>query len=393
MTTVLERGPLHERLRLQLQQQIAAGRWHPGDRIPSERELARTYGVSQITVRRALHDLALEGVVVRRVPNGTFVTAAGARPRHLGIATFGVDAAHSHFFGPLVLAIQQGAPDLARLQLFAAPEGAPRARWLRQLAEERGVDGIIVATPSPLAYDDVAPLDLRGLPYVLLNRRIPGHAVWCAGTDDYAVGRQAVDYLYTLGHRRLAHVAGPAQVVTAADKLHGFLDGLAAHGLLSPGINGAAAPVEHGRYSYGPAIDDESGYDAMRPLLARDPRPTAVFAAGDTLAVGVYRALKDEGLRIPDDVSVIGMSNEPYVKLLEPPLTTLEYPLADLGRAAVQLLLDQIEHRVGPGNGTDPTHRRRLVPVTLVERGSCRRLPAPPTGRAGPSSTSPGAGS
>jgi LacI family repressor for deo operon, udp, cdd, tsx, nupC, and nupG len=409
MTTTLKRGPLHERLRVQLKQQIAAGRWRPGARIPSERDLAATYGISMITVRRALHDLALEGTVVRRVPAGTFVTEAAVRPHQLAVAATGARSVDSPFFGPLIAGVQEAARSRAELRLLAAPEGTSTSAWLKQVAHAGAVEGMILITADALTYDDVAPLDLRGFPYVLLNRRIPGHAVWCTVLNDYEVGRQAVDYLHRLGHRRLAHIGGPPELVTAADRVRGFLDGLRAHGLLpgaadgdkANGANGAnratggalpgrasapppgrsatlgvppEAPVAFGRFSYG--VDDrhESGRQAMRTLLERTPRPTAVFAASDDLAVGAYRALREASLDVPGDVSLIGMSNTAYAAAMDPPLTSFDDQRREMGRQALQLLLDQIEGRVGAGDAADPAHRTRRVAATLVERASCRVL-------------------
>jgi DNA-binding LacI/PurR family transcriptional regulator len=369
MTSTLSGGSLHERLRRQIMQQIAGGRWRPGERIPPERSLATTYGVSLITVRRALRDLALEGVVVRRVPAGTFVVDRPAKPRIIGVAAGGTRSVDSPFFGPMLAGIQAAAPERAEIRLFACPENTPPVEWLKRVAQSGEVEGVIVVTGDPLTYEDIAPLDLRGFPYVLLNRRIPDHAVWCVVLNDYDVGREAVEYLYALGHREIAHVAGPPELVTSADRVRGFIDGLDAHGLLG---SSSEAPVVHGRFSYGVEDAHESGYAATRTLLTRVPPPTAIFASSDDLAIGAYRALREAGRRVGDDVSVIGMVNSTYAASLDPPLTSFDYRRTELGRQAVQLLMDQLDARVDGGNGTDPARRMRVVKAHLIERASCR---------------------
>lgn len=376
------RAPLHERLRQQLNEQISAGRWRPGDRIPPERELAKTYGVSLITVRRALHDLATEGVLVRRVPAGTFVAVRATRLRQLGIVSFGYQTMTNRLFGPMLGGMQHAAERRASLHLLTAPAGVEKGNWLKQVATEGNLDGIIVVTTDPVRYEDVAPLELIQFPYVLLNRRVPGHDVWCAVLNDYELAAQATDYLYEKGHHCLAHIAGPATLVTAVDRLRGFLDGLRRHGLLSAREKNAAetlpdgAPVIRGEFSYGDEVEDETGYAAMRELLNRSPRPTAVFAAADNLAAGAYRAIKEAGLRIPEDVSVIGVTNEPFAALLDPPLTTFGYRRREMGRQTVHSLLQQIEGL--PLSSGAPwveiTGRMRIVRSNLIERASC----APP---------------
>ncbi|MGH2352232.1 MAG: GntR family transcriptional regulator [Chloroflexota bacterium] len=400
-------GTLHDRLRRQLHEKIQAGQWRTGDRLPSERALAETYKVSVMTVRRALRDLVLEGVLVRRVPAGTFVADETRKPHVLGLATFGPQAVESPYFGTMVVGIQKAAREQAELRLLAPPRGTGLSDWLKQLAAAGDVDGLIIITADSVRHEDVAYLEVAGFPYVLLNRRIPGHAAWCAVLDDYGVGRRAVDYLYALGHRRMAHLAGPPSVITAADRLRGFLDGLYAHGLLDlpadrrPAVgNGAAgatraihlgdssdadapavppgALVHFGRFTYdvtSPAVD-QHGYEGMRALLAHDPGITAVFAVSDSLAAGAFRALREVGKRVPEDVSLLCMTNRPTHTVAEPAFTSFDYANEDLGWQAVELLVEQLEGRgAHPADPPRPGARRRVVEPVLVERESCGPAP------------------
>ncbi len=379
-----DRGPLYERLYVQLKEQIAAGSWRPGDRIPSERQLASLYGVSQITVRHALHELVLEGLVVRRVPAGTFVASPAQRRHEIGVATFGSKATDTPYFGGMLAGMQEAASDQARLRILAPPADLAPAAWLKQVAASGEVAGVILVTADPLQYAHVAHLELIGFPYVALNRRIPGYAAWSVVLNDYAIGRQAVDYLYALGHRRIAHLAGPPSLMPAADRLHGFLDGLYAHGLLAAPVaeaevaRGVVPPdalVCFGRLTFGTAPDvaAASGYEGMRALLAAAPRPTAVFAGSDFMAAGAYRAIREAGLRIPDDVSVICLSHgSTMAAALDPPLTALEYQPQELGRQSLRLLLDQLEGRVTRESAATPQARVRVVEAVFVERASCQ---------------------
>jgi DNA-binding LacI/PurR family transcriptional regulator len=245
------------------------------------------------------------------------------------------------------------------------------------------VEGVLIVTADPVRYEDIAYLELVGFPYVLVNRRVPGRAVWAVALDDYGIGRQAVDYLLSLGHRSMAHLAGPRGWNTSDDRLRGFLDGLAAHGLLGDGDipdlaaegHGAleAAPVAFGAFTYGVASDYRIGADGMRALLERHPRPTAVFAAADHLAVGAYHAIQDAGLRVGEDVSVIAVAGMALAEALRPTLTAFEHQRVEMGVEAVALLIDQIERRVTPEDAVAPDSRVRIVRAAFVERESCRR--------------------
>lgn len=400
-------GTLHDGLRRQLHEKIQAGHWRRGDRLPSERALAEMYQVSVMTVRRALRDLVDDGAVVRHVPAGTFVADVTRKPHVIGLATYGSQAVESPFFGAIVLGIQEAARGRAELRLLAPPPGVGLPAWLKQLATAGDVDGLTVITAESVRHEDVAYLEVAGFPYVLLNRRIPGHAAWCAVLDDYGVGRRAVDYLYALGHRRMAHLAGPPSVITAADRLQGFLDGLYAHGLVDPpadrsdGVrnraagthsaihvgdirdaNPPAAPLEAliyvGRFTYdlmSPAVDQD-GYEGMRALMGRDPEITAVFAVSDSLAAGATRALREIGRRVPEDVSVICMTNRPSRTMAEPAFTSFDYSNEELGRQAVELLVEQLEGHIERHNSAArPEARMRVVEPVLVERESCGSAP------------------
>jgi LacI family transcriptional regulator len=178
----------------------------------------------------------------------------------------------------------------------------------------------------------------------------------------YSNDREAVaavaEYLVSLGHRTIGYVTGPAGFMSTRERQEGFAAALVRHGIgLEPGL------VAQGGYTY------ESGLVAGEALLARRPRPTAIFASNDEMAAGVYRAADRAGLSIPADLSIVGYDDTPIAARLLPPLTTVRLPIREIGRAAARRLV------ATAGGESDATAAAFLLPH-LVVRDSC----APPKG-------------
>lgn len=154
--------------------------------------------------------------------------------------------------------------------------------------------------------------------------------------DNRGGGRELTEHLIGLGHRRLGYIAGPEERTTTRHRLEGHRTALAAHG-----IEEDPRWTVHGRY------DREAGYEATLELLRRDPTLTAVVAANDTVALGACAALRDSGLRIPDDVSVAGFDDLPFSIDAVPALTTVRLPLAEAGARAGRVAMGREDAPVG----------------------------------------------
>jgi LacI family transcriptional regulator len=206
----------------------------------------------------------------------------------------------------------------------------------------RGVDGLVLATVA--LRDPIVKHCLdAALPVVLVNRIDARARLPSVATDDAAGMRLAVNHLITLGHQRIGHIAGPHEVSTGARRRAGFEASVAAAGL----------PPRHVAVETAAGYTRRAGRDAALRLLDRKLPPTAIVAANDLLALGIYDALSERGLNCPADVSVVGHNDMPYVDMLSPPLTTVRIAQRKMGNQAARLLLDQI---------ADPTARReRLV--------------------------------
>jgi len=179
-------------------------------------------------------------------------------------------------------------------------------------------------------------------------------------TDNHGGALAMVRHLAGLGHRRIALIRGPEENADARERLRGYRDALRAEGLP------AAESLElAGDFS------EESGYRAGQLLLTLKPRPTAVFAANDSMAIGCLFALRAAGVRVPDDVALAGFDDIPIARYLSPSLSSVHVPIAELGMRAMERLLHAVE------NKNEHERRRETVATTLVVRGSCGGAPDP----------------
>jgi LacI family transcriptional regulator len=222
------------------------------------------------------------------------------------------------------------------------------------MLRERQVDGLILAT-ARRQDPAIASLTADNFPYVLVNRHTDcpdGNAVV---PDDYAGAVAAVEHLASLGHQRIAHIAASGEISTGRDRRRGYSDAIARLGL--PADPSLIAPG---------TFREPGGYEAMRMLLALSRPPTAVFAVNDLAAMGAIRAIRQAGLRVPDDISIVGFNDLPMAAESSPPLTTLHVPLHAMGTVAAELLLSLLAGEQSPPSST-------VLPTELV----CRKTTAP----------------
>ena len=198
------------------------------------------------------------------------------------------------------------------------------------------------------------PLPGRGagaIPVVLVNRYIDSADVDTVVSDNQRGGRIVAEEFVGLGHRRIALIAGPENATTSRDRERGFREGLQACG-----VQFDEALRRVGQFSH------HSGYQWCLDLLAAEPRPTAIFAANDLIAFGALDAARRVGVRVPDELSIVGFDDIDMAGWEGFNLTTIRQPLAEMGRATVSLLLERI------AGEEDLAPRRRLFPVGLVRR-------------------------
>jgi LacI family transcriptional regulator len=222
---------------------------------------------------------------------------------------------------------------------------------------QRRVDGFILATGR---LDDQPVVDqaaAAGVPVVLVNRGAGIGGYPLVGGDNVRGVELAIAHLLELGHRSIVHAAGPANFSTTRSRAEAFEAAATAAGVAHQTI-------------YANALTIEAGFQAADHLLAHnDIHPTALMAGNDLVALGLIRRLRAEGLRCPEDVSVVGFNDMPFAEDFWPPLTSVHMPLRDIGAEAARLLLRGID--TGEQDGATLT-----LPVTLMVRGSTGPAPA-----------------
>ena len=218
----------------------------------------------------------------------------------------------------------------------------------------RQVDGLIAASAqsSPGLFEGILA---RKVPLVLIDRPIPGVPASFVGVDNEAIGKLATAHLIAQGCTRIAHLRGP-KIGIASARMAGYRYALQKHGL-----------AVTSRYIVGARYVDSSGYSAMRKLLQQSPIPDGVFCYNDPVAIGAMRAIAEAGLRIPQDIAVVGAGNVRYSDVLAVPLTTVDQSTVQIGRQAAELLIEQI------GSKRKPRARRVLISPRLVVRQSTQR--------------------
>ena len=227
-----------------------------------------------------------------------------------------------------------------------------------ELMKSKQVDGMIVSLAiNEENEDELAELAEDNFPVVQIDRKIPEADFPAVVIDNQAAAYKAVKYLIELGHQKIAHISGDLAVKTSQDRLTGFKQILVERNLTVP-----AEWIREGDYS------SQSGYEEMKELLKLEPRPTAVFIANDLMGLGAYEAVFEAGLEIPEDISIVGYDDIDVASVIRPALTTISQPEYELGIAAVEMLLKNLE------DGQSLARADRILAAELVERDSTQEL-------------------
>lgn len=215
----------------------------------------------------------------------------------------------------------------------------------------RAIDGVVFAETWHQAANEL--LDIANKPYVFVHRQFAAAHQYSVTPDEIYGARLAVGHLVRLGHRRIGYVSGPEHYYASQDRFAGYRIEL----------EDAGVAVDPSLVAVGD-WEMESGYAAMQSLLRQTPRPTAVFAGNDTMAVGAIYAIQDAGLRVPEDVAVVGYDDIEISAIFRPALTTVTLPCYEMGAASAQMLLDLLEDRAA---GSEEVK----IKGNLIVRASC----------------------
>jgi LacI family transcriptional regulator len=330
-------------------------------------DIAHLSGVSRATVSRVINgsDNVKEATrqrvlkVVQQInfqPNIAARSLAAGHTKMLGLVIpTGVSELFTDPFFPLLIqGVSAGCNAVNYSVMLWLAEPEYERRMMQQILYSGLLDGVVVS--ATLMNDPIVQtLYENKMPFIQIGRH-PSLDVNYVDVDNKQAGREATSHLIHLGRKRIAMIRGPQNMIAGYDRFQGYLQALQ-----DRRIPICQELIADGDFS------EESGYTLMLRLLSANP--DAVFTANDGMAVGAMRALREKGLRIPEDVSVIGYDDMPFAAKTEPPLTTIRQPKQQLGSVAVNTLIDIIHH---PRSQT----RHILLETNLVIRSSCGTLKA-----------------
>lgn len=290
------------------------------------------------------------------VPNASAQALASRRTKAIGLVMtrsphhIATDAFLPQIIGGLMDVVKERKLRL----LFESVEVEHQDRAYLELARAKHIDGMILLTPR---IDDAGLKKLAqvDIPTVLMGE-LNGTDLYSVDVDNRRAAQQAVEYLLSLGHTQIACISNASQNFTSAsDRVLGYKDALR-----SAGIRIDDRLIRYGDF------DPASGYRQMRSLLA-DRSFTAAFVASDNVAIGAKAALREAGLRIPENISLVGFDDIPWAQYSDPPLTTIRLPAQRLAQTSCVVLMDLLQ-------GKEPATRRLILDTELIVRKSCREL-------------------
>ncbi len=305
---------------------------------------------TQERVRQAMREL-------RYHPNAIARSLARRSTRTLGlIISRPVEVAFANpFFAEVVRGIgavlhQEGY----HLLLASAPDLKSERSTCLGLLRGGRVDGVIL-TRTFVSDRLVHDLHSERFPFVVIGRVTDDIPVNWVNNDNVAVGAMAVEHLLEQGHRRVALIGGPLELVVSVDRREGYWQALR-----------RAAIQPRPEYEADGSFTREGGYRATAALLAQPERPSAIFAIDDAMALGAWQYCRDRGVAVPGDVAIVGVNDDPITAMLNPPLSTVRIPIFDLGAAAAKTLVEVLGKRAD-------APRQVILPSELLVRGSSDR--------------------
>lgn len=241
------------------------------------------------------------------------------------------------FVGGLLGGVNQAIYKQNYRILFEAVGHETEQNVYTTLIRSQRVDGLLISGPI-IRDTELLKLHREHVPLVIQGSP-DNQQLYAVDIDNAASARTVVEHLINLGHRHIAHITnGPLSYTASRDRLSGYQAALEA----------AHIPIEPAYININHSFTDEGGYRAMQALLAQSPRPTAVFAGSDVVALGAMRAIHEAGLSIPADISLAGFDDIPFARYLIPGLTTIRIPVIDLGKQAGKMLMQLIKRERPP---------------------------------------------
>jgi len=323
------------------------------DKLPGERVLAKELEVSYMTVRKAIAELVEEGILHKFTTKGTFVSNRKVSPKVTGNLGFFLDekiegGISSPYYSLIFKALEKNVKQKGyNLIMFSDFEN------LNPLTHQKKIDGVIICC-FPRLEERVQEIK-KFLPILLLDNLAKDKSIPSITIDNFNSCYESTDYLWNLGHRKIGFVSGLLDSNVCVERLEGYVSAINSHGQEKD-----KKLIYRGDYSY------ESGSKAAEYFLSLDTPPSAIMFANDSMAIGAMKVIQERGLKIPEDISIIGFDDIDISSKIFPSLTTNSAPIEKMAKKSVDLITSAIE-----GHDIDFTHL--IMPAKLVLRESCRQ--------------------
>jgi LacI family transcriptional regulator len=324
-------------------------------------DVAKRAGVSKMTVSRVINGSGYIRQETRArveqaidelgyIPNTLARSLRYKRTKTLGLILTDIT---NPFFTTLSRGVEDIASEHGFSVIFCNTDESPEEedRYVQVLTQKQ-VDGLLLV-PTAGTPDSIAFLENRSVPFVLLDRRVPDVYADVVRCDSEQGAYDLVRHLLALGHQRIAALGGSAHITSSTDRVAGYR-----RAMIEAGLERETFRTHFTSFTI------EGGYTGAQNALRVDPRPTALFAANNFIAIGAFRAVREVGLRIPGDLSLVSFDDMPPAVGVEPFLTIIEQPAYEMGRRATQILMQRLDDG-GPDQPQDI-----LLPTRLIIRAS-----------------------
>lgn len=362
MSSAPARIPMYIQLKTYMMSQIQQGLWKPGDKIPSENELAEQFNVSRITVKNALNGFVNQGLIYRIQGKGSFIADNAALPLMPfdpvasleSCIAFLMPRLDNLFTANLLTGIEQELADHGYHVVFKLTHDRQEAeiKLLKELTQ-LGMKGIIIYPVEGETFNnEILKLTLGNYPLVIVDRYLRGLDANCVSSDNFAGAYEATKHLTSLGHTNISFLSTPIMGTTSIeDRLHGYEQALSDAGL----------SIE---YRLRLVLDNRlSIYEQIKQYILNHPDVTAIVATTSTIGQFAMKAARDLNLVVPRDLSIVCFDNQEKSELSEIPLTYVDQNEKNIGREAAKLVLSLIQN---------PNQERSNLtfPCQLIVRGS-----------------------
>lgn len=332
--------PVYQQIKDIIREEIAQGKYKPGDTLPSANQLAKLFTTSRNTAVKAINDLAHEGTIYCVQGKGSIVNdlrkkIPGKVKRKkssipdIGILISDFDDLNHPYFTRLLKGISEKAKTIpCNLKTFCINNYS-----INDFVQSENFDGLIVATKLPQS--SVLVLKQNNIPFVLAGNDIYGEDLLCVTGDSYASTYEAIKYLHSLGHEKIAVLSGPT---TARSTPLAYM-------AYKHAMNEFKLEVDESFFKAGD-YGEEAGYISFHELLSAGKIPTAIFAMEDNIAIGIIKAAEENSLKVPDDLSIIGSGDRFPISNVKIPLTTFCDKLANIGALCLEMIDKKLNNKV-----------------------------------------------